>query len=407
MKLIACVAMFAAFLALSLPARGEIVRVGREKNTCRFCHGAEGRQFGQSAHAEFGLLCTSCHGGDGTAIEKKDAMSPAKGFTGKIPAGKIPGLCAGCHSDFLKMRQYGIEVDQLDQYKLSVHGQRLLGGGDTRVAQCVSCHGAHAILRVTDPDASVYPVNVPKTCSKCHGDKELMSQYKLTTNEVESYDKSVHWKALKKGNLSAPSCASCHGSHGAAPPGTGEIVNICGKCHLEVRDVFIRSPHFRAKLLCINCHSNHGIEQPGVAMFKSKKTGGCLSCHKNENDPAGSYIRSSWEMLTVSELKIAAAEKDIAKAAADGMDVRPERALLASAKDGMGKFAFDQHRLTLKSGDDILSRLVNSPSEQIQTEIQAFYDAKLNRKIVMGIVAACLLILIGIVYARRRVRKET
>ena len=42
-----------------------------------------------------------------------------------------------------------------------------------------------------------------------------------------------------KGNdLSAPTCNDCHGNHGAAPPGVGSIVNVCGTCHAVFAEKF-------------------------------------------------------------------------------------------------------------------------------------------------------------------------
>ena len=40
--------------------------------------------------------------------------------------------------------------------------------GDTTVANCSSCHGAHDILPSSDPNSSVHQKNLPQTCGKCH-----------------------------------------------------------------------------------------------------------------------------------------------------------------------------------------------------------------------------------------------
>jgi hypothetical protein len=74
---------------------------------------------------------------------------------------------------------------------------------------------------VKDSRSPVHPLRLPETCARCHADSTHMAKYKLATNQFEDYRKSVHWEALaQRGDLSAPSCASCHGNHGAhAPPG--------------------------------------------------------------------------------------------------------------------------------------------------------------------------------------------
>ena len=79
-------------------------------------------------------------------------------------------MCGGCHSDEQKMRPYNLPVDQLALYQLSGHGVRL-AKGDTRVAVCSDCHGAHDILPVNDTRSLDYPLNIARTCGQCHGDK--------------------------------------------------------------------------------------------------------------------------------------------------------------------------------------------------------------------------------------------
>ena len=95
-------------------------------------------QFSQYIHAQKGLTCASCHGGDPTKADM-DAMSKAAGFRGKIQRKQIPELCGHCHSDGAFMRRYNpsLRTDQLAQYKTSVHGKRLLQG-DTKVAVCIA-----------------------------------------------------------------------------------------------------------------------------------------------------------------------------------------------------------------------------------------------------------------------------
>src|SRR5690348_18502969 len=101
------------------------------KNSCLECHsiladnlGVTEEQFSQDIHAQKGLTCASCHGGDPTKADM-DAMSKAAGFRGKIERSQIPGLCARCHSDGKFMRQYnpGLRTDQFSQYQTSVHGK--------------------------------------------------------------------------------------------------------------------------------------------------------------------------------------------------------------------------------------------------------------------------------------------
>ena len=178
-------------------------------------------------------------------------------------------MCGSCHSDATFMLRYApnIPTDQLAQYRTSKHGLAL-AKGDTSVAVCSSCHGAHGVLQVSDARSPVYPTRIVETCGRCHGDAALMARYGIKGNELAEYKKSVHYAALvTKNDLSAPTCKSCHGAHGATPPGVSSVSNVCGTCHPTQRERFDLSPHKDAfaaleQPACESCHSNHAIAPP-------------------------------------------------------------------------------------------------------------------------------------------------
>ncbi|HSB76381.1 MAG TPA: cytochrome c3 family protein, partial [Terriglobales bacterium] len=77
----------------------------QQTNSCVDCHSAlEGdlhvtqEQFAQDIHAQKGLTCASCHGGDPSKADDS-AMSKAAGFKGRIERAAVPKLCGSCHSD--------------------------------------------------------------------------------------------------------------------------------------------------------------------------------------------------------------------------------------------------------------------------------------------------------------------
>ena len=91
--------------------------------------------------------------------------------------------------------------------------------GDTAVATCISCHGAHGILSVKDSRAPVFPTHIAETCNRCHGDATLMGDAQTALRRLrEVHAERALRGADKKGDLSSPTCNSCHGNHGAAPP---------------------------------------------------------------------------------------------------------------------------------------------------------------------------------------------
>jgi hypothetical protein len=247
----------------------------------------------QDVHRERGFQCVDCHGGDQTAADKGRAHDVSHGFKGK-PTGQAQiATCSRCHSDAEFMRRFSPRqrVDQATEYVTSVHGKQL-ATGDTRVAICASCHGAHGIRLVRDAKSPVFPTNVATTCASCHADATHMSGYKLPngsplpTNQFADYQKSVHYTALTKGNdLSAPTCNDCHGNHGAAPPGAGAVANVCGTCHAVFAQKFETSVHKEIfDKGCVECHSNHAVLKPSDEMLGSGAHAVCATCHSGADD---------------------------------------------------------------------------------------------------------------------------
>ena len=195
-------------------------------------------------------------------------------------AGKFPQLCGSCHSDPAYIRQFNpsLRTDQLSQYRTSVHGKRL-ALGDTKVAVCTDCHSVHDLRAPTDSQSTVNPVNVANTCARCHADASYMAEYKIPTNQFAEYGKSVHHEALVvRGDLSAPTCTTCHGNHGATPPGFASVANVCSTCHVFQAQLFDSSPHkeaFSSAGLpgCVTCHSNHGITPSDGRAYRNRRQG--------------------------------------------------------------------------------------------------------------------------------------
>ncbi len=265
-------------------------------NTCLDCHSAldaslhiDAHAYAANIHMQKGLTCASCHGGDPTNAD--NAMSVKAGFKGKITRQQIPDLCGKCHADSAYMRQYNpsLRTDQLAQYHTSVHGKRLVAG-DTKVAVCTDCHSVHEIRPASDVRSTVNPLNIAATCSHCHANADYMKPYGIKTTQFSEYSKSVHHEAMtERGDLSAPTCTTCHGNHGAAPPGVASVKNVCSTCHVFQSQLFEESPHkaaFESAGLpgCATCHSNHNIEHPSDAMLTAGASSICATCH-TEGDP--------------------------------------------------------------------------------------------------------------------------
>lgn len=261
-------------------------------SNCLTCHrdfeddGGPSHLIERDVHFQKGLGCVDCHGGDPT-LEDMDEVRESNGYRGVPGHLDVPAFCARCHSDASYMRNHNpsLPIDQLEKYKTSVHGQRLIEKKDTKVANCVSCHSVHQIASAKLPYSSTYAKNLPATCATCHANAEYMAEYSIPTSQYDEYATSVHGKALlEDGDLGAPACNDCHGNHGAAPPGVASLAHVCGVCHAIEEDLFEHSPHFTAFTendypMCETCHSNHDIEPPTDAMIGLEEPGLCGDCH--------------------------------------------------------------------------------------------------------------------------------
>jgi hypothetical protein len=226
---------------------------------CLGCHSEKEAPFHSSVHSALG--CTACH-------------SDIKGFPHPEQVAKVN--CGSCHTG------------AASQLTASVHAK-------AGKQACASCHNdAHTIIAVKDPKSPVYPLNLPRTCGGCHGDKKFVQQHHLPDVYAQYMD-SIHGFALTKdGLLVAATCSSCHGAHDILDPknvksrtNRANIPATCGACHGGIEQKYREGIHGQAFAardtkapVCINCHTAHEITDVRNASFQMKTTATCGSCHQ-------------------------------------------------------------------------------------------------------------------------------
>jgi predicted CXXCH cytochrome family protein len=97
--------------------------------------------------------CTDCHGSHGM-LSGRQVGSPV------YPA-NVPSTCGRCHSDPASMAEYGLAVRQEVDYRSSVHGRLLLQKRDLSAPTCSTCHDNHG----------AYPpgvTSIADVCGQCH-----------------------------------------------------------------------------------------------------------------------------------------------------------------------------------------------------------------------------------------------
>lgn len=83
-------------------------------------------------------------------------------------------VCLKCHSDEKMMQRNGVFNVAVKTYMESYHGKNFRLGYPEKVAGCADCHTAHAVLPAKEPNSSVNPNNLVKTCSQCHEKATLL-----------------------------------------------------------------------------------------------------------------------------------------------------------------------------------------------------------------------------------------
>ncbi|MBI1761899.1 MAG: cytochrome c3 family protein [Acidobacteria bacterium] len=386
----------------------------QKKDSCVECHTQMGGDFEkpvslmkEDIHKARGLSCANCHGGDATQDEPGRAMDPRKGFVAKPKPANVPDFCGKCHSnaEFMKTFNPSLRVDQQREYATSVHG-KLLKGGDQNVATCISCHGHHGIRANNDPQSKVFATNVAETCGSCHGNAEYMKSYKIPTDQLEKYKKSVHAKALyERQDKSAPTCNTCHGNHGATPPGVASVANVCGQCHVRQATLFQASPHkniFDAMGVgeCLQCHSNHEILPPHDEMIGTGKAATCASCH-NEGDKG--YQTATQLRATIDEL--AGAHKNaldiLARAERAGMEISRAKFDLKDAKDSLTNVRVLIHSVSTAEVEKVSQPGLAIAQKSYQAGLSALSELGFRRK-GLAVSLFFILFLAGLVFFKIR-----
>jgi hypothetical protein len=379
------------------------------KSGCVDCHsalpepvGITEQQWGTDIHAQKGLTCADCHGGDANAPDPDTAMNKRAGFKGKPKHADIPAMCGRCHSDGAYMRQYNpsLRTDQFAQYQTSVHGKRL-AKGDNKVAVCTDCHGLHGIRPAKDTRSKVNPVNVAQTCARCHADSAYMKEYGIKTDQFAGYSASVHHDAIAvRGDLSAPTCTTCHGNHGAAPPGLASVENVCSTCHAFQAQLFDSSPHkaaFAAMGMptCMTCHSNHRILHPTDKFIGTSNEAVCSNCHVS-GDAGFAAAGKIHDNLTKLDEAIVGSDLILDQAERSGMEVGEARLEQAQARDALTKARVTVHSFQVAKVDADLQAGMKVAEKTHAMGIAALHERNYRRAGLGVALVTILAVLVGL-----------
>ena len=160
--------------------------------TCGKCHEKLYEVYKESIHGkalsegiEDAPSCTDCHG-------EHTIQRPSEPESSVYPTHVI-ATCSKCHEDVEIERRYGLPAHRLSTYIDSYHGVANKYG-DTSVANCATCHGAHDIRPSSDPKSAIHKDNIPQTCGKCHpGAGENFAKGSIHVLPSATKDVGVYW----------------------------------------------------------------------------------------------------------------------------------------------------------------------------------------------------------------------
>jgi hypothetical protein len=271
-----CISCHADLAGKDLP-HGEAL----EPVKCGTCHSSEESLHAKSLHGkavargdQLAPRCKDCHGNH-AILSAKDPKSP-------ISPLQIPFLCGKCHTEGSPVsKQRTIHQDHiLENFSESIHGQALFQKGLTVAPNCASCHTPHSILPHTDPASSIARTNIAKTCTKCHGQIEIVHR-KVIRGEL--WEKQAH---------TLPACVDCHQPHKIRKVfyTQGMADKDCLRCHenknlkstKDGRTLYVQGEQLgfsrHSKISCSQCHSEVSVSHVRPCETITKKVD-CSSCH--------------------------------------------------------------------------------------------------------------------------------
>ncbi|AMV70823.1 cytochrome c3 family protein [Desulfuromonas carbonis] len=133
---------------------------------CLQCHDGE-MVYQKSVHGEAlaagnqdSAACNDCHG-----LHEIKPLGDPTSHDNRLFHTEV---CLKCHADQEMMERNGVFQVAVKTYMESYHGKNYRLGFPEKVAGCADCHTSHNVLPAANPDSSVNPGNLVKTCSKCH-----------------------------------------------------------------------------------------------------------------------------------------------------------------------------------------------------------------------------------------------
>jgi hypothetical protein len=328
------------FMFMFFPCRAQAEKgdLSEEEQICLGCHHDKGlsktlesketlsvfvdsKQLKSSIHTH--LTCSDCH------TDFSINNHPSRTFKSKAEYTlKASQTCKRCHAE-KQIKAIPVHLSMLKTGKSPVcvdchgsHAVNRISGGKSladEIQYCLSCHKHTLSMKFKDGDVLPFAVNSlhlqgsvhgKHACSDCHlgfstehhQQRMFKSRraYTIAASDIcrrchfDKYTQtleSIHFPLLSQGDLRAPVCIDCHGSHAILSGRMEKMASgkKCEKCHSEIYNIYAKSVHGKALVdehitdvpICVDCHNAHNIEDPRSFEHQKKIPDICGSCHGN------------------------------------------------------------------------------------------------------------------------------
>ncbi len=259
---------------------------------CSICHSEVVATYDSSMHGRLAdrgdpdaPICTDCHG--------KHNMLNHRDPESRTYPRNVPSLCADCHrSGATAAERINDDHERVNEYLMSIHGKGLVESGLVVTAMCTDCHTAHRVLPPENPNSSVHPKNIARTCAVCHN------------GIYEQFKNSIHSPVASDTDEKLPTCNDCHSSHEIQRADRLDfrlnIMQQCGGCHEAVTESYFETFHgkvsklgYAAAAQCYDCHGSHNIlppDNPTSTLSRQNIVETCGQCHKGSHRQFAGYL---------------------------------------------------------------------------------------------------------------------
>jgi hypothetical protein len=215
---------------------------------------------------------------------------------------------------------------------------------------------------------------------------------------------------LQNQNLRAPTCSTCHGTHGAAPPGFQEVANVCGQCHAATEDYFLQGGHRtgmtgEAAPRCVTCHGRYDVMPATRELFLGTEERHCGSCHPPGSEIAG-QAESMYQVLKRADDAYEEAESLIAMAIERRLIMTAQEELLQKARTPLIESRALQHTANLS---DIQAKAEESFEISLQTQasteeaLKELDTRRLGMLVALGVI---LITIVALVLVKRELDRD-